>query len=343
MKMPLAAIGRIILLGTLAAWAVAVGAQTYSSRTIKISVATATQHPLTIGAQKFADLVNQGGGGKLKARVYASGSIGSDVQVLSSLQGGTVEAMIVSVAPLTGMVKEYGLLALPGVFQDEKETDAVLDGPFGMMLNEKLMAHRLVGLAYYEDGFKHMTNSKRPITKWEDVAGLKFRVFPSPILLDVFNRLDSNPVPMPFTELYQALEQKAVDGMEGSLATVESSRLFEVQKFMSLTRYIYNPVALLFSKPVWDTLTIDDKKLIAEAAATASRYGRQVNRESEKRFLSTLQQKGIQVNEMSAQERARMRERLQPVIEKYTEAAGAAASREFFAEVAKARARAGSN
>jgi TRAP-type C4-dicarboxylate transport system substrate-binding protein len=146
---------------------------------------------------------------------------------------------------------------------------------------------------------------------------------------------------MPFTELYQALEQKAVDGMEGSLATLESSKFYEVQKYVSLTAYVYNPVALVFSKPVWDGLTADDRKLVATAAVAASRYGRQANRESEARFLALLKQKGIQVNEMSAQERSRLRERLQPVIEKYTQAAGEEAGREFFAEIAKARGGAG--
>jgi tripartite ATP-independent transporter DctP family solute receptor len=308
-------------------------------RTLRISVSTAADHPLTVGAQKFADLVTAKSGEKFKVRVYPGATLGSDVQVIASLQGGTIDATVVTTGLLTSLIKEYNLFILPGVLQSVQEADAVLDGPFGSKLRTGLEVHRLIGLAYMEHGFKHVTNNKRPISKWEDIEGLKIRVTQTPSLIDVFKRLGANPVPMAFNEVYTALETGATDGLETTLATFEATKLYEVQKHVALTSHIYDPLILLFSKPVWDKMQPEERKLLTDSATEASAYQRQFNRDREAKLLGDLKKRGIAVTDVSSQEKVRMRERLKTVVDTYSQAVGEPSTREFLAEIEKSRAK----
>ena len=136
----------------------------------------------------------------------------------------------------------------------------------------------LVGLAYWELGFRNVTNSKRPLAKLEDFSGLKLRVLQSPLFIDTFTALGANPVPMPFPEVYTALEQKVVDGQENPITVIVDSKFQEVQKYLSLTRHIYNPQAVIMSKKSWDKLNAAEQKIIQDAAREATAYQRQVSR-----------------------------------------------------------------
>ena len=175
-------------------------------RNLKVAYVQDKDHPHGLGAQKFADLVAQKSGGKMKVRTYGSGQLGGDAQVISSLQGGTVEMTMVSPGLLVGLVKEFGILDLPFLFNSYTEVDAVLDGAVGKKLLEKLPEKGLIGLGYWDHGFRNLTNSRRPVTKMEDIAGLKVRVIQIPLFIETFNALGANAVPMPFPELYTALE-----------------------------------------------------------------------------------------------------------------------------------------
>ena len=156
-------------------------------------------------------------GGKLKMKTFGSANLGSDEQMQGALAGGAQEMMVGSTAPLAGMVKEFGVFDLPFLFNSEKEADAVLDGQLGQDLLKKLEAKGLVGLVYWENGFRNMTNSKRPIVRAEDMQGIKLRVMQNQIALGVFNTLGANAVPMPFSELFTALETRTVDGQENPI------------------------------------------------------------------------------------------------------------------------------
>lgn len=322
----------------LAAAGVQAHAQGGGSKPLRIAVSTSAEHPLTVGARRFAELVQQKSGGRMKAQVFDGATLGSDLQVIGSLRGGVVDATIVTAGLLTSQAKEYNLFILPGVLHDAREADAVLDGPFGRKVLESLQAHGLVGLAHMEHGFKHVTNSRRGIHRWEDIEGLKLRVTQTPSLIDVFKRLGANPTPMAFGEVYNALEQRAIDGMETTLATFETTKLYEVQKHIALTGHIYDPLVLLFSKPSWDRLSADERKVLNESAIEAARHERTFTREKEARLLAELKERGTVITAISPQEKARMREQLRPVVDKYAQAVGEAASREFFAEIAKVRA-----
>ncbi|UUZ69907.1 TRAP transporter substrate-binding protein [Polaromonas sp. P2-4] len=304
---------------------------------LKIASAQTADHPFSKGAQKFADLMAEKSGGKIKSKLFAGAVLGGDAQVISSLQGGTVDATVVSTGLLSTMNKDFSIYYLPMAFNNAKEADAVVDGPFGQKLLDKLPEKGLIGLAYWEHGFRSITNGKRPITKWEDVRGLKLRVIQIPIFVDIYNTLGANAVPMPFPELYTALENKAVDGQENALPTIETAKFAEVQKHLSLSRIVYDPLVVLFSKKTWDRMSADERKIVAESAKEATAYQRKLNREWEVAVIKDSPAKGMAVNEVSAAERERMREQLKPVTEKYTRQVDSALLGEFLAEIQKVR------
>jgi len=312
-------------------------AQDIKERSIKFAFQNQSEHPQAMGAKKFADLVAQKSGNKIGVKLFPGGTLGGDVQTVSALQGGTVEMTVLNAGILASHVKEFAAFDLPFLFNDGKEADAVADGPFGRGLLERLADKGLVGLGYWELGFRNLTNSKRPVTKLEDIAGLKIRVIQSPIYVDLFNTLGANATPMPFPELYSALEQKAVDGQENPVATIRSSKFYEVQKYLTLTRHIYNPQAVIVSKKLWDTLSAAEKKIFQDAAAEATVYQREISRSQADAALEDLKKAGMVVSELTPAELAKMRERIKPVIEKYSATVGDAAVKELYAEIAKVR------
>ncbi|WP_298232991.1 TRAP transporter substrate-binding protein [uncultured Azohydromonas sp.] len=304
---------------------------------LKIASAQTADHPFSVGAQKFADLMSAKSSGRIKAKLFPGATLGGDAQVISSLQGGTIDITVVSTGLLSTMNKDFAVYYLPMVFNDAREADAVVDSPFGKKLLDKLPEKGLVGLAYWEHGFRNVTNSKRPITKWEDFQGLKFRVIQIPIFVDIYTTLGANAVPMPFPELYTALEQKAVDGQETALPTIATANFAEVQKYLSTTRIVYDPLVVLISKKTWDRMSPQDQKIVADAAQEATDYERKLNREREAAMLKESPAKGMAVNDVPQAERERMRERLKPVTEKFAKQIDPVLLAEFMSEVAKAR------
>lgn len=306
-------------------------------RSIKLSVITSLDTPLGVGATKFAEVVGKKSAGKLKVKVYGDGTLGGEQQMISSLQGGTVEATIVLPAALSGQVKNFVVLDLPFVFESEQQAARVLDGAVGKRLMSYLPEKNLVGLGFMELGFRHYTNSKHPITKVEDFAGLKLRSFQNPVFIDLTYSLGATPLPLSFTELYTALENKTVDGQENSYATIESAKMNEVQKYLSPTRHVYAAQLILIGRKFWDRLSADEQKILQDAAQEAIQAQRLAARSLESKARESLQKKGLQFSEISPQEMARLRERVKPVVEKHTAALPADLKTEFFAEVEKAR------
>jgi TRAP-type transport system periplasmic protein len=313
-----------------------IGAGASHTADLKFAFANVKEHPQGQGAQKFADLVQQKSGGKLVIKLFPGGTLGGDLQTVSALQG-TVDLTVLNAGLLVAQVKEFGVLDLPFLFNDAKEADAVVDGPVGQQLFEKLAAKNMVGLGYWDLGFRSLTNSKRPIAKPEDIQGLKVRVVQSPIYIDLFNALGANAAGMPITELYGALEQKAVDGQENPPTVINTSKFNEVQKYLSLTRHMYNPQALLISKKTWDKLSPEERKIIQDAANEAKLYQRQVSREANDKALEALKKAGMQINDIAPAERERMKEKAKPVIDKYSKDIGEPLVKEVYAEIDKAR------
>jgi TRAP-type transport system periplasmic protein len=308
-----------------------------SERTLRWAQQNSMEHPQGLGAKKFADLVEQKSGGKIKVRVFPGGQLGGDLQNVSALQGGTLDLMVLNAGLLVGIVKDFAVLDLPFLFNTAQEADAVVDGPVGTKLFDKLPEKGLVGLGYFELGFRNVTNSRRPIAKAEDFQGIKLRVLQSPLFIDLFNTLGANTVAMPFPEVYTALEQRVIDGQENPVTVIFDTKFQEVQKYLSLTRHIYNAQSVIMSKKTWDRLSDEEKKIVQDSLNEAEAYQRQVSREKSLQVLEDLKKAGMQVNEVSPQEIARIREKIKPVIDKYAKEAGEPLMAEVNAEIAKKR------
>jgi len=312
------------------------GAQDIKERQFKLGLQNPKGHPLVTGAEKFAELVAAKSGGKLKVNLFPGGVLGGDAATVSALQGGTVEMTALNSGILASQVKDFEVFDFPFMFANPKEADAVVDGPFGQKLHAKLADKGIVGLAYWELGFRNITNSKRAINKVEDLEGLKLRVIPNAINVDWVKAVGANPTPMAFPEVYAAMEAKAIDGQENPLNVILANKFAEVQKFLVLSNHQYNPQSLIFSKKVWDTLSAAEKKIIQDAANESSVFQRNVSREAAAGQLDALKKAGMTVTELSPAELNKMREKMKPVVEKHG-APIAATVAEFSAEIAKQR------
>jgi TRAP-type transport system periplasmic protein len=312
-------------------------AQDIQERTLKFPSASNKGHPQVEGVEKFAELVEEKSGGKITVKPYPGGVLGPDLPTVSAMQGGTIDLTVMNASLLTGNVKEFAVLDFPYLFNTPEEAYAVVDGPVGQKLFDKLPEKGLVGLGYFELGFRNVTNSRRPIAKAEDFQGIKLRVLQSPLFIDLFNTLGANTVAMPFPEVYTALEQRVIDGQENPVTVIFDTKFQEVQKYLSLTRHIYNAQSVIMSKKTWDRLSDEERKIVQDSLNEAEAYQRQVSREKSLQVLEDLKKAGMQVNEVSPQEIARIREKIKPVIDKYAKEAGEPLMAEVNAEIAKKR------
>jgi tripartite ATP-independent transporter DctP family solute receptor len=261
-------------------------------------------------AKVFAEQVEKASGGKMKVRTIGAAALGPDTQMQQALIGGAQEMMVGSTATLVGITKEMALWDTPFLFNNVKEADAVLDGPIGQKVMDKLQDKGLVGLAYWENGFRNLTNSKRPVTKLEDLNDVKLRVMQNNVYLDSFKLLGANAVPMPFSELFSALETKTVDGQENPYNTILSSKFYEVQKYLSVTNHVYSPWIVTVSKKWWDGLSKTEQKILLDAARVSRDFERKDTRDEAAKALGDLKAKGMQINELSVTEVNRMRDKL---------------------------------
>ncbi len=330
MKSPLIKLTTMALMLASAALA---QAQDIQERTIRFGHLNNTDHPVSMGVKKFTELVAAKSGGKITVKEFPANQLGNEMQQTSALQGGVQEMQAPATTSLAGIVKEFGLVDFPFVVSNFKQADALLDGPLGKQLTAKLPEKGLVALAFWDLGFRNVTNSKRPITKGEDLDGIKLRVIPNPVFLDTFKTFKANPLPLPFAELYNALESKAVDGQENPFSVILSNKFYEVQKYLSVTNHVYAANIILISKKFWDKLSPVEQKLLQDAATEARDYQRVASREVAAKAIGELKAKGMQVNEVGAPELAKMRSEIKPVIEKYSAAYDPAIVSTFKSEI----------
>jgi TRAP-type transport system periplasmic protein len=319
---------------------VAVGssfAQDIKERTIKFGLNGPDTHPAAAGMKKFADLVAAKSGGKMKVNLFFGGTLGSDQAITTSIQGGTVEMSVMNSGILASLAKELAIFDFPFLFANEKESDAIVDGPVGQKMHKLLEEKGVVGLAYWELGYRQITNSKRPLNKVEDLEGLKLRVIPNPINVEWTKAVGINPTPMPFPEVYGGLESKAIDGQENPISVIAANKFWEVQKNIALTNHQYNPQSVIFSKKVWDTLSAAEKKIIDDAADESARFQREQSRAAVAANLELLKKNGMAVTTFAPAEVAKLREKMKPVIAKFSASVGEATVSEVQAELAKLR------
>lgn len=285
----------------------------------------------------FAQEVEKASGGKMRVRAIGAAALGSDVQMQQALIGGAQEMMVGSTATLTGITKEMAIWDTPFLFNNAKEADVVLDGPVGQKVMDKLQDKGLVGLAYWENGFRNLTNNKQPVNKLEDLNGIKLRVMQNNVFLESFKTLGANAIPLPFSELFTALETKTVDGQENPYNTILSSKFYEVQKYLTVTNHVYSPWIVTVSKKWWDGLSATEKKILLDAAKKSRDFERQDTRAEAAKALTDLKAKGMQINELSPAEANRMRSQLTRVNASIATNVGMDLWKETQAAVAQAR------
>ena len=329
---------RLILKTLVAAVAMAAfGAAQAQEKTIKFGLNGPEGHPAVAGMKKFAEAVAAKSGGKLKVNLFLSGALGSDQAVVSSMKGGTIEMSVMNSGILASEAKELSIFDFPFLFANEKESDAIVDGPVGKKMHALLADKGLIGLAYWELGYRQMTNSKRPLNKVEDIEGLKLRVIPNPINVDWVKALGANPTPLPFPEVYAALEQKAIDGQENPVSVIAANKFWEVQKYMALTNHQYNPQSVIISKKFWDSLSADEKKIVADSANEATKVQRDASRATLAANLDLLKKNGMTITQFSPAEVAKLSAKMGPVITKHAANVGEATVNDMLAELAKIR------
>ena len=329
---------RLMIKSVLALAALAsVGMVSAQERTLKMGLNGPEGHPAVAGMKKFAEIVAAKSGGKIKVNLFLNGALGSDQAVVSALKGGTIELAVMNSGILASEAKELAIFDFPFLFANEKESDAIVDGPVGKKMHALLEAKGLIGLSYWELGYRQITNSKRAINKVEDLEGLKLRVIPNPINIDWVKALGANPTPMPFPEVYGGLEQKAIDGQENPISVIAANKFWEVQKHIVLSNHQYNPQSVIMSKKVWDSLSPADRKMIDDAADEAAKVQRSESRASVAANLELLKKNGMTVTQLPPAEVTKLREKMKPVIAKYSSSVGEATVNDMMAELAKLR------
>jgi tripartite ATP-independent transporter DctP family solute receptor len=280
-------------------------------------------HPVGQASRHFAKLVEEKTGGRIKIETFGNGVLGSEPDMQASVQAGFIDIMVGPTPNLVGVVPEFMIFDLPFFYKDFAAVDAVMDGAVGERLFSLLKEKTgIVGLAWWDNGFRHMTNAIRPVNKVEDMAGLNIRVIPNPLFIATWKALGTNPTPLPWPELYAALENRAVDGQETPYALIYTARFYEVQSHLVKTGHVYTPFVLLASQKWFGSLSEEDKKLVLEAAKESATFQRKVSRKSAEDLEQELVAKGFKITQPTPEALAAMRERVAPVVKEYSEKIG---------------------
>jgi len=297
-----------------AATATAVSAQ-QTPRTLRLGIGLTPESPQGKAVIDFAGRVERYTQGALQIELQASGKAGNDITMVKALQDGTLEMTAPDSSTLATLEKSFSAINYPFTFISEAEADAILDGAWGQRLLDRLPQHGLIGLSYWENGFRQMTNSRKPLSTAGDFEGVRMRTMQNPMLVDSFNRLGFAAVPMPFTQVYDALKTQAVDGQENPLPTILTSRFYEVQKYLTLSRHVYSAHVLLVSQKVWNTLAPAQQEALKKAAVESRAFERRLSRDGAEQALADLKAKGMVVTSIPRVDAERIRNRLRQVFD----------------------------
>ena len=308
------------------------------TKTIRAGIGLNDAHPQYKALLKWKELVEERTDGAITVETYHSSQLGDDRSMTEALQIGSQEVTIPSTAPIANFVPEYSIFDFPFLFPNEQVADKVLDGEVGQKFLDKLEDQNLVGLAYWENGFRDVTNSEHPIESAEDLKGLKLRTMENELHLDAFKALGANPTPMALGELFTAMQQGTVDGQENPIPTIYLQGFYEVQDYVSATNHIYSPFVFLMSKSFFDGLTEEQQTIVKEAAVEAGALNRELNREATAENLQDLKDEGMNYNEVSPEERQEMIDIVQPVLDEYAEKIGAETVQEVYDAIEAAEA-----
>lgn len=330
---------RAVLGGVAAAAAVIIGSPAIAQdvKVAKLGHSFADSHPRAAAMKRFAEEVTKATNGSVKVDVFGNAALGSEEKMLIAVQSGTIDFYMGALSPIATRKKELQIFDFPFLFGSDAEAAAVLDGPSGRRLLDSLSDMNMQGLVWSGGAFRNLSNSRRPVSSLADMKGLKVRVMQSPMALASFNAMGMNAVPMAFTEVYTALETKALDGYEHPFVDMYANKMFEVQKHLTVTNHVYTPVALVASKRFWAALTPQQQAAVQAAAEATRAFQREAELREAVDVLKELKAKGMVAIEMPAAELDAIRKAIQPVIEKNTEVIGASFVNDFYGEIKKHR------
>jgi len=294
-----------------------------SARTIRIANGLAADHPVGDGIDAMSQCIAERTNDSWTVNAFWSSALGDDLQSAQSLRSGTLEMVISSSSPLVAIEPALGVFDLPFLISSEAEADALLDGEFGQYIAEMMPKHNLVNLSFWENGFRNLSNSLRPVEKLEDFKGMRVRVMQNNIFLDTFQTLGTTAQPMAFGEVFTALETGAIDAQENPYVTIDTSRFFEVQDYVSNTRHAYTPFMVLFSKPIFDTYSAEEQQILMECSVVGRDAQRQASRALSEQSLQRIKDAGLEVNDISDENMAKIREAVQGVYERSAATIGA--------------------
>jgi TRAP-type transport system periplasmic protein len=264
---------------------------------LRLGHASSQESSQQVAVQKFADLVKERSKGGIEIQIFANSTLGPDQQMINLARGGSIDIVISGSSNFNGMVPATAALELPFLFRDSAHAYKVLDGKVGQDLLDELSKHGLKGLAYFENGWREMTNNRKPLLTPEDAKGLKIRSTPNPYHLQAFQLLGMNPAPMAIAELYSALETKAFDAQEHPLPVFWSSKFWEVQKYLTLTDHAYSPTVAVMNKAKFDKMPAGQQNVLIDSARDAVKFHREFNAKENARIIGELKKLGIQVVE----------------------------------------------
>jgi tripartite ATP-independent transporter DctP family solute receptor len=232
--------------------------------------------------------------GRIKFKLYPDGQLGKgERELLEALQQGSIDIYIGSTGPLGGFVPSVQMLDIPFLFRDYNHVDKVLDGPIGQGLILDVDKVQMKGLAFWENGFRNLTNSKKIIRTPADAKGLKIRTMENPVHIQAWKAVGVIPTPMAWSEVFGALQQGVIDGQENPIAVILQNKVYEVQKYLSLTQHVYSPAMLIMSAKRWSEIPPQDQQIILQAAKEGAIYERKINRDNEEQMITELASKGM--------------------------------------------------
>jgi len=283
------------LLAAVASCAAIAAMPAAAQTTLKMNISIAQNSHYGVAIDAFAREIDKRTGGRYRIQNFYSGALGAERESIEALQLGTLDLTMTSTGPVPNFVPDIAILDIPFLFRDYAQARAVLDGPIGQDMLQKFDAKGIHGLAWGENGFRNMTNSKHPVVVPEDLKGLKMRTMENPVHIQAYRAFGIIPTPMAFTEVFTALQQGTVYGQENPLSVITSAKLDQVQKYLTLTGHVYSPALILMSKAQWDKLSAADKQIFNEAAKVAVKANRDRIDDDEKKAVADLRAKGMQV------------------------------------------------
>lgn len=270
---------------------------TVSAETLRFASDAPRTDSQSIAGQRFSELLKAKTNGALDIKIFADSSLGSFQPAIAGVRSGTIDMAVSGSANFGGMVPLLGIFDIPFMFKDTAHAYRVLDGKVGQDMLDKLGEFGMKGLAFWDNGWREMTNNVHPINTPADVKGLKIRTTGSPAHIEAFKLLSANPIPMPLAELYTALEMKTVDAQEHPLGVLWSAKLYEVQKYLSLTNHAYSALIVVMNKAKFDALPPAQQKALVDSAREAGQYQRKLNNDNMAKIVEDVKKAGMQVVE----------------------------------------------